>query len=108
MTASGSAVRAVAAHPGYSATNLQGQTGNEFGTKIWKAANVMATSADVGTRQTLVAVSQDVPGDSFIGPRFGARGATGRSPRSPLARSKGTARALWELSEQLTGTGFPL
>ncbi|MCP9271916.1 oxidoreductase [Mycolicibacterium arenosum] len=108
LTASGSAVRAVAAHPGYSATNLQGQTGNEFGTKFWKAANVMATSADFGARQTLYAVSQDVPGNSFIGPRFGARGATGLSPRSPLASSKGTARALWELSEQLTGTGFPL
>lgn len=108
LAASGSTVRAIVAHPGYSATNLQGQTGNEFGTKFWKAANVMATDADFGARQTLYAVSQDVPGNSFIGPRFGARGATGQSARSPLARSAKTAAALWDLSEQLTGAGFPL
>lgn len=109
LTASGSTVRAVAAHPGYSATNLQGQTGNALGSKMMLFANrVFATDADFGARQTLYAVSQDVPGDSFIGPRFGSRGATGLSPRSPLANSSATARALWQLSEQLTGTGFPL
>ena len=108
LTATGSAVRAVAAHPGYSATNLQGKTGNPLGTKVWLAANRMATDADFGARQTLYAVSQDVPGNSFIGPRFGARGATGASARSPLASSAKTAAALWQLSEQLTGTGFPL
>jgi len=36
------------------------------------------------------------------------RGPTGPSPRSPLARDANTARALWQLSEQLTGTEFPL
>lgn len=109
LSAAGSPVRAIAAHPGYSATNLQGQTGNELGSKLMLLANrVVATEADFGARQTLYAVSQDVPGDSFIGPRFGARGATGRSPRSPLARSASTAQALWDLSEQLTSTGFPL
>jgi NAD(P)-dependent dehydrogenase (short-subunit alcohol dehydrogenase family) len=109
LTAAGSPVRAIAAHPGYSATNLQGQTGNEVGTRFWLAANkLMATTADFGARQTLYAVTQDVPGDSFIGPRFGARGATGLSPRSPLASSAQTAAALWELSEQLTDTKFAL
>ncbi|WP_319454581.1 MULTISPECIES: oxidoreductase [unclassified Mycobacterium] len=108
LDASGSSVRALAAHPGYSATNLQGQTGNKLGTKFWKAANTLGTSADFGARQTLYAVAKDVPGNSFIGPRFAMRGPTGQSPRSPLASSASTARALWELSEQLTGTGFPL
>jgi NAD(P)-dependent dehydrogenase (short-subunit alcohol dehydrogenase family) len=109
LDASGSSLRAVAAHPGYSATNLQGQTGNSFGTKFWAAGNkLFATDADFGARQTLYAVAKDVPGNSFIGPRFAMRGPTGASPRSPLASSASTARALWELSEQLTGTGFPL
>lgn len=109
LSAAGSPVRAIAAHPGYSATNLQGQTGNALGSKAMLVANrVFATEADFGARQTLYAVSEDVPGNSFIGPRFGARGATGQSPRSPLAKSEATARALWDLSEQLTGTGFPL
>ena len=108
LDSSGSAVRSLAAHPGYSATNLQGQTGNAIGTKFWKAANIMATDADFGARQTLYAVSQDLPGNSFVGPRFGARGATGLSPRSPLASSTSTATALWELSEQLTDVKYPL
>jgi NAD(P)-dependent dehydrogenase (short-subunit alcohol dehydrogenase family) len=108
LAASGSSVRAVAAHPGYSATNLQGKTGNAIGTKFWLGANRLGTSADFGARQTLYAVSQDIPGNSFIGPRFAARGSTGQSPRSPLASSDSTARALWELSEQLTNVRYPL
>jgi NAD(P)-dependent dehydrogenase (short-subunit alcohol dehydrogenase family) len=108
LDASGSSVRAVAAHPGYSATNLQGQTGNKLGTKFWKAANMLGTSADFGARQTLYAVAKDVPGNSFIGPRFAMRGPTGQSPRSPLASSASTARALWDLSEQLTDVRYPL
>ncbi|MUL98087.1 SDR family NAD(P)-dependent oxidoreductase, partial [Mycolicibacterium sp. CBMA 334] len=34
LTASGSPVRALAAHPGYSATNLQGQSGNKLGARM--------------------------------------------------------------------------
>ena len=108
LEASGSSLRAVSAHPGYSATNLQGQTGNAVGTKFWNAANMLATDADFGARQTLFAVAEDVPGDSFIGPRFAMRGSTVQSPRSPLASSASTARALWELSEQLTDVRYPL
>ena len=108
LAAAGSPVRAIAAHPGYSATNLQGQTGNAVGTKVWLAANKIATDADFGAGQTLFAVSQDVPGDSFIGPKFGMRGPTGPGPRSPLARSVRTAEGLWQLSAQLTGTEFQI
>ena len=108
LTAAGSPVLAVAAHPGYSATNLQGQTGNTTGDKFWKAANRIATDADFGARKTLYAVAADVPGDSFIGPRFGMGGPTGPSPRSPLARNPRTAAGLWALSAQLTGTEFQI
>jgi len=109
LDSAGSPVKAVAAHPGYSATNLQGQTGNKFGTRFWDTANrLTATDADFGARQTLYAASQDLPGDSFIGPRFAMRGPTGRAQRSPLARNRDKARALWTLSEQLTGVEFPL
>jgi NAD(P)-dependent dehydrogenase (short-subunit alcohol dehydrogenase family) len=107
LEASGSAVKSLSAHPGYSATNLQGQTGSKIGTKFWKAANVLGTSADFGARQTLFAASQDIPGNSFVGPKFGARGATGLSARSPLARNSATASALWDLSEQLTDVRYP-
>ena len=108
LTAAGSPLKAHAAPPGYSATNLQGHTGNKLGTVVWTAANRIATTADFGARQTLFAASQDLPGDSFIGPRYAMAGPSGPTQRSPLARNAGTARGLWELSEQLTGTAFPL
>jgi NAD(P)-dependent dehydrogenase (short-subunit alcohol dehydrogenase family) len=105
----GSTVKSYAAHPGYSATNLQGQTGNRLGTRVWDAGNsLLATSADFGARQTLYAASQDLPGNSFIGPKFAMRGPTGQSPRSPLASNQTTANGLWRLSEQLTAIEFPL
>ena len=109
LTAAGSLVTAHAAHPGYSATNLQGRTGNRFGTPFWLGANrVFATTAEFGAGPTLYAAAADLPPDSFIGPRLGARGPVSEVGRSPLARDAKTARALWTLSEQLTGTEFPL
>jgi hypothetical protein len=54
-------------------------------------------------------VSRDLPGNSYIGPKFAMRGPTGPvAHRSPLARDANKAIALWELSEQLTGTTFSL
>jgi NAD(P)-dependent dehydrogenase (short-subunit alcohol dehydrogenase family) len=104
----GSPLKAHAAHPGYSSTNLQGQTGNRLGTKVWLAANrLVGSEAEFGARQTLYAVAEDLPGNSFVGPRFVMRGPTGRVGRSPLAANATGAAALWELSEQLTGTVFP-
>ncbi|MGE0783879.1 oxidoreductase [Mycolicibacterium sp.] len=109
LTAAASPLKALAAHPGYSATNLQGQTGNKFGTRIWLAGNrLLASDADFGARQTLYAVTADLPGDSFVGPRFSMLGPTGTHWRSPLARDRAKAAALWALSEQLTGVEFPL
>ncbi len=108
LVAAGSGLKAHSAHPGYSATNLQGQTGNAIGSRLMKLANKLATDADFGARQTLYAVSQDLPGDSFIGPRFAMGGPSGPTFRSPLARDVKKAAALWELSEQLTDTKFAL
>jgi NAD(P)-dependent dehydrogenase (short-subunit alcohol dehydrogenase family) len=110
LDAAGSRVRALVAHPGYSATNLQGQTGNRMGTRVWDAGNrLFATTAEFGARQTLYAASQDLPGNTFVGPRFAMRGPTGPTPyRSPLARDANKATALWELSEQLTDIKFAL
>ncbi len=109
LDAAGSPLRAVAAHPGYSHTNLQGATGRQLSDALMSAATrVFATDADFGARQTLYAASQDLPGDTFIGPRFGNLGRTQPVGRSRAARDAATATALWELSEQLTGTKFPL
>ena len=108
LDAAGSTVRSMAAHPGYSATNLQTHSSGKVGNTLMSLGNALATSADFGARQTLYAASQDLPGDSFVGPKFGMRGPTGIGHRSPLARDANTAKGLWSLSEQLTGTEFPI
>ena len=109
LDAAGSRLKALVAHPGYSATNLQSHSAGVFG-KVFQAGNrIAATTADFGARQTLYAASQDLPGDTFVGPRFAMRGPTGPTPfRSPLARDAKKATALWELSAQLTDTKFAL
>ncbi|GLE54462.1 oxidoreductase [Mycobacterium montefiorense] len=105
----GSPLRSVAAHPGYSHTNLQGASGRKLGDAVISAATrVVATSADFGAQQTLYAASQDLPGDTFIGPKFGWIGRTQPVSRSRRAQDPTTATALWDLSEQLTGVKFPL
>jgi hypothetical protein len=109
LEAAGSSLRALAAHPGYSHTNLQGQTGRKFGDTVMSfATRLFASDADFGARQTLYAASQDLPGNSFIGPSFGMAGRSRPVGRSPLAKRAATANALWELSERLTETKFPL
>jgi NAD(P)-dependent dehydrogenase (short-subunit alcohol dehydrogenase family) len=109
LDAAGSTVKAHAAHPGYSETNLQGHSGRRVGDALMSIGNKLATDADFGARQTLYAASQNLPGNSYIGPRVAMRGATGPTPfRSPLARNPKTAAALWDLSEQLTATKFAL
>jgi NAD(P)-dependent dehydrogenase (short-subunit alcohol dehydrogenase family) len=105
----GSSTKAIAAHPGYSATNLQGHTDSRVSGALLNVGDrLMATDADFGARQTLFAVSQELPGNTYVGPRFGMVGRTQPVGRSARARRADTANALWELSEQLTGTTFPL
>jgi len=109
LDSAGSPLRAVAAHPGYSHTNLQGASGRKWGDVVVSAATrVVATDADYGARQTLYAASQDLPGDTFVGPRFGYLGRTQPVGRSRRAQDAAAATALWELSEQLTNAKFPL
>ena len=52
-------------------------------------------------------MSQDLPGDSFVGPRFGCGAPPGLRPQ-PAGQRRKKAAALWELSEQLTDTKFAL
>jgi NAD(P)-dependent dehydrogenase (short-subunit alcohol dehydrogenase family) len=105
----GSPLRAVAAHPGYSHTNLQGQSGRRLSDAVMAlGGQYFATDADFGARQTLYAIAEDLPGDTLVGPRFVMRGPTGPAWRTPRARDEKTATALWELSEHLTDTTFPL
>jgi NAD(P)-dependent dehydrogenase (short-subunit alcohol dehydrogenase family) len=111
LTEAGSSVRATAAHPGYSATNLQSHHANPLMNKLmWVSNRVIATSAEFGSRPTVHAAVADVPGDSYIGPTGfqGLRGAPGPNSRSKESREVDAARRLWQISEERTGATWPL
>ena len=111
LTDAGSSVVAHACHPGYSATNLQSHHANPLMNKLmWLGNKVVATSAEFGARPTVHAGTADLPPNSYIGPSGfqGLRGAPGSNPRSAQARDADAARRLWKVSEQRTGTSFPL
>jgi NAD(P)-dependent dehydrogenase (short-subunit alcohol dehydrogenase family) len=111
LDAAGASVRALAAHPGWAATNLQGHTENFVQSAFMAIANrVIAQSEDMGALPTLFAATQDLPGDTYVGPDgLGEqRGHPKVVGRSGAARDTETAARLWELSEELTGVAFPL
>jgi len=111
LTAAGSPVRALAAHPGYAATNLQGHTGNRLHRLGMAIGNRIVAQDDAhGAWPTLYAATQDLPGASYVGPDGfqEGRGHPTLVGRSAAASDPETARALWDASEQLTGVSFPL
>jgi NAD(P)-dependent dehydrogenase (short-subunit alcohol dehydrogenase family) len=111
LTEAGSPVRALAAHPGWAATNLQGRSGNRVLDPAMRAANrFFAQSEAMGALPTLFAVAEDLPGGTYVGPdgRAEQRGHPTVVGRSARAQDADVARRLWERSEQLTGVGFPL
>jgi NAD(P)-dependent dehydrogenase (short-subunit alcohol dehydrogenase family) len=106
----GSSVRALAAHPGYAATNLQSHTQSFIQSTVMKVSNLLVAQSDeMGALPTLYAATEDIPGNSYVGPD-GFREQRGHPTlvgRSGAARDADTARRLWELSEELTGVSFP-
>ena len=112
LSAAGSPVTATAAHPGYAVTNLQRHAASNPVFRILNLAGsrFIAQDADGGALPTLYAALADVPGDSFAGPSgfLQQRGPAQLVSRSRAARDAQVARRLWEVSEQLTDTHFPL
>jgi NAD(P)-dependent dehydrogenase (short-subunit alcohol dehydrogenase family) len=111
LTEVDSPVRAYAAHPGYASTSLQNHTESRLWDTLLKVGNaVLAQSAEAGALPTLYAATQDLPGDSYVGPGGFAefRGAPKLVDRLPEAKDPDTAARLWTLSEDLTGVTFPL
>ena len=107
----GSSVRAVAAHPGYAATNLQSHTESRLQDAVMAVGNkLFAQSDEMGALPTLYAATQDIPGGSYVGPDGfqEQRGHPKLVDRSGAAKDEETARRLWQLSEELTGVSFPL
>ena len=104
LDAAGAGTIALAAHPGWTATDLQRHSGlfrwmnPFFAMKPWQ-----------GALPTLYAATADgVPGGEYYGPGgiYEMRGYPKAVDSSPLARDEDTARRLWEISEELTGVTF--
>ena len=111
LTEAGSNVLATAAHPGYAATNLQFHSGHRSLDLINMVGNrLIAQGEDDGALPTLYAATADVPPNSFAGPGrlMEQRGPAKLVGRSKAAQDEAVARRLWEVSERLTGTHFPL
>lgn len=96
----GTSLRALAAHPGYAATGLTAHFGGPIGMLADRIGGLVASTAAAGAVPTLYAATQDLPGDSFVGP--GKNGPQLES-RSRAARDREMARQLFDLSARLTG-----
>ncbi|GAA1231322.1 oxidoreductase [Kitasatospora nipponensis] len=111
LTAAGSSVRALAAHPGYAATNLQGRDSSAVRRALMLVTNpLIAQDSAAGALPTLYAATQDLPGAAYLGPDgLGEmRGAPTLVGRTPAASDPVAAERLWAASERLTGVTFPL
>jgi NAD(P)-dependent dehydrogenase (short-subunit alcohol dehydrogenase family) len=110
--AAGTALVAVAAHPGYAATNLT--SGPATGAALLKPLlalgdRVLGQSDTMGALPQLYAATMpDVMADEYWGPDSfrEQRGHPTRVGRSAEARNEGSARELWQRSEELTGVTY--
>ena len=110
----GWALTSVAAHPGFTATNLQFAgpriAHNPVGRSLmWATNKVVAQDVRSGVwPQLYAAVGPEVSGGDYFGPTgiSELRGHPGLAGRSSQARDASMAAGLWELSQELTGVSF--
>ncbi|MFC7324484.1 oxidoreductase [Halorubrum rutilum] len=109
------AVRSVACHPGYAATNLQHRTAEESGNPLMKvamtAANaVLGQDPATGALPMLYAATADVDGGAYVEPSgvMNMRGTPTVGRSNDASYDRADARRLWEYSEEATGVEFPL
>ena len=107
-------VRALAAHPGFAGTHLaaNGQYGRSSGgiaTILDAGVKAVSQSAAAGAWPTLMAATEDLPGNTYVGPGgFQQMSGTPRIVgRSKLAKNEKAARELWEISERVVELDFP-
>ncbi|HZZ51277.1 MAG TPA: oxidoreductase [Pseudonocardia sp.] len=110
LLADGSTVRSMAAHPGYSSTNLQSHTESIQDRMMGLGNALFAQSAQAGVLPELYAATDaDLPGGSYIGPD--GPGELRGNPRpvgsSAASHDRRVQRELWALSERMTETRFP-
>ena len=114
LAAAAASTIATAAHPGYSATNLQTagarMTGSSFGERLNTTANrLFAQDAAMGALPTLyAAAAPEVRGGDYIGPDglFETRGYPVKVEARPAAHDLQVAERLWAESVALTGVDY--
>lgn len=108
----GSATISVLCHPGISVTNLLSRgSGKETGKLMKSLMGIVAQPAEKGALPTLFAATHpDLRGGEYIGPD-GPRNTKGdpvmTNDVSKLFKADLSSR-LWEVSESLTGVGYPI
>ena len=109
LAASGSSLKALASHPGYASTNLQGHTESIQDKLMGIGNSIFAQSAEMGALPELwAATAPDAFGGSYIGPDgpFEQRGYPKVVGSNKKSHDSKTASGLWTLSEKLTGVSF--
>jgi NAD(P)-dependent dehydrogenase (short-subunit alcohol dehydrogenase family) len=112
LRARGSTIKSLAAHPGYSATNLQSAAAPRLDRLVMVVTNkLMAQSGEMGALPLLYAATQPgLEGGAYVGPDgIGEqRGYPKLVGSSDAARAEAVAERLWSASEELTGISFDL
>ena len=110
LRAAGSTVRSVAAHPGYSATNLQSAAPPAVDRAIMAVTNrLIAQSEDMGALPTLYAATYPgLEGGTYVGPDglMEQRGHPEPVTPAKAARNEENARRLWDVCEELSGVRY--
>ena len=110
LKAGGLRLISVAAHPGYSATNLQLSGPPPLERFFIRLSNrLIAQSAEMGALPLLyAATAPDLAGGSYVGPDGAGeiRGYPVLVQGTKRANDQDDARRLWEISERLTGVSY--
>jgi len=102
-------IQSIAAHPGYSATELIDKMGRWTGRVCGPLSRLLAQPPELGALPTLMAATAPVPGGTYIGPDgLGqVRGLPQIVKASRLTQDPVTARSLWQLSEAAVEMRYP-
>ncbi|MEO1044415.1 MAG: oxidoreductase [Pseudomonadota bacterium] len=107
LIASGSHIKSVACHPGYSDTELQSTGPTGFLNALYKFTNaLMAQPGKLGAYPTVLSAAGDEAiSGAYYGPTglMDMRGPVGDSYVEPRALDEAVAQRLWQVSEELVG-----
>lgn len=108
LSAAGSSVLSIGAHPGVVMTGLYDHSENAFFEALKPAGKLIAGSVTEGANPiVLAAAGSAVRGGEFFGPRYLSRGIRPTtSPSSRLSRDRTEAERLWAYSEEQTGVHY--